>query len=137
MAKEKLFNFTPSFNYLFRWEGVVDRGPYALVGIIGFALKHNLDRWVATFCFNKKWSLFNYFIPPSEALRSLSGDDCQMLLTLLALSLPFIWVGVVMTLRRLRSAGLPLPLVFLFFIPILNLFFFILLAIDPPIKPGK
>src|SRR5205807_10563790 len=33
----------------------------------------------------------------------------------------FIWSGVAMTVRRLRSAGLPLWLVTLFFLPIVNL----------------
>ena len=34
--------------YLWRWDGTVDRGPYALIGLVGFALKHNLDRLLAT-----------------------------------------------------------------------------------------
>ena len=32
---------------LFRPTGIIDRGPYALIGILGFALKHNLDRMLA------------------------------------------------------------------------------------------
>jgi hypothetical protein len=51
--------------------------------------------------------------------------------TLLALSLPFVWVGLVLTGKRLRSAGLPSPLVALFFIPFLNLLFFLLLSVLP------
>jgi len=36
-----------TFGDLWRSSGTIDRGPYALIGLIGFALKHNLDRFVA------------------------------------------------------------------------------------------
>jgi hypothetical protein len=36
------------FSNLWSSEGTLDRGPYALIGFIGFAIKHNLDRLVAT-----------------------------------------------------------------------------------------
>jgi hypothetical protein len=50
---------------------------------------------------------------------------------MLMLSLPFIWIGVVLTMRRLRAAGLPPLLVVFFFAPYLNLLFFIILCIYP------
>src|SRR5688572_27551235 len=49
----------------------------------------------------------------------------------MALALPFLWAGVVLTLRRLRSAGLPLGLVLLFFVPVLKFFLFAALMILP------
>ena len=33
---------------LWRWDGTIDRGPYLLIGLTGFALKHNLDRFLAS-----------------------------------------------------------------------------------------
>jgi hypothetical protein len=48
------------------------------------------------------------------------------------LSLPFIWLGVHMTVRRLRDAALPLWLVCLFFIPFVNVLFFLALCFLPP-----
>ena len=50
---------------------------------------------------------------------------------MLVLSLPFIWIGVSMTVKRLRSANLPPHLVILFFIPFLNLLFFAVLCLWP------
>jgi hypothetical protein len=50
---------------------------------------------------------------------------------MVALSLPFIWLGVAMTIKRLRSAGLPPQLVALFFIPFFNLLFFLVLCLWP------
>jgi uncharacterized membrane protein YhaH (DUF805 family) len=121
------------FSDLWHWEGTIDRGPYALVGLIGFGIKHNLDRLVATAVFHRRWSLFNYWIPLDRAVRIslLSPSDRVFLFWMLALSLPFIWVGVALTLRRLRAMGVPLWLVALFFAPYLNLLFLLILCIYP------
>lgn len=121
------------FSDLWRWEGTIDRGPYALIGLIGFAIKHNLDRILATAAFHRRWGLFNYWIPFDRSVRitSLSPSDRVFLFWMLVLSLPFIWVGVVLTLRRLRAIGAPLWLVALFFAPYVNLLFFLVLCIYP------
>jgi uncharacterized membrane protein YhaH (DUF805 family) len=121
------------FTNLWSSEGTINRGPYALVGLLGFAIKHNLDRALASFVFHRKWGLFNYWIPLNQAARlnSLAPTDRTFLLSMLVLSLPFIWVGVVLTMRRLRAAGLPAWLVVLFFAPYVNLLFFIILCIYP------
>ena len=76
------------------------------MGLIGFALKHNMDRILATAVFEREWGLFNYWISPVE-FPTLTDADARFLLAMVAMSLPFIWVGVAMTLKRLRSAGLP------------------------------
>jgi hypothetical protein len=121
-----------------RWEGTIDRGPYAVIGVIGFTIKHNLDRFVAMLVFSRPWGLFNYWIPPTRAVRitSLPRADQVFLATMLAMALPFIWVGVVLTLRRLRAAGLPVWLVAFFFLPVVNLIFFALLSVLPSRLPG-
>lgn len=126
------------FSDLWRWDGTVGRGPYALIGAVGFAIKHNLDRMVAAAVFHRQWDLFNYWVPPTEAIHitDLPRQDAALLATLLALSLPFIWVGVMMTLKRLRAAGLPAWLVVLFFAPVLNLAFFAVLSILPSRPAG-
>ncbi len=49
-----------TFGGLWRSEGTIGRGMYAVVGLFGFALKHNLDRFVATYGFYRPWGLFNY-----------------------------------------------------------------------------
>jgi uncharacterized membrane protein YhaH (DUF805 family) len=121
------------FSDLWSSEGTMDRGPYALIGFIGFAIKHNLDRLVATLVFHRKWDLFNYWIPLHQAVRitSLAPADRTFLVSMLVLSLPFIWVGIVLTMRRLRAVALPPWLVVFFFAPYLNLLFFLILCIYP------
>jgi len=115
-------------------KGEIGRVPYALIGILGFAVKHNLDRLVASSVFHRPFGVFNYWISPAQALRitSLPRNDAEFLLTMVAVALPFIAAGVVLTVLRLRSIGLPLWLAVLFFLPILNLVFFLILSLLPP-----
>src|ERR1700690_2310482 len=121
------------FGDLWRSGGTIDRGTYALVGVIGFALKHNLDRLVAAYGFHRPWGVFNYVEPVRDVARitELGGDEAVFLGTMVAMALPFIWVGVVLTLKRLRSASLPPSMVALFFVPFLNLLFFLMLCLVP------
>lgn len=118
---------------LWRWDGTVDRSTYALIGVMGFAIKHNLDRVMATLVFHRPWGLFNYWTPLGRAVQmvSFSREDQLFLGTMLTMAVPFIWVGVVLTLRRLRAIGLPAGWVALFFIPAINLVFFALLSVLP------
>jgi uncharacterized membrane protein YhaH (DUF805 family) len=125
---------------LWRWDGKVSRKSYALVGLIGFAIKHNLDRLIATGFFHSSTGYgfvgywFNYWAPLGKAARlnHLSDLESKFLATILLTAMPFIWVGVAMTVRRLRDAGLPVWLVVLFFAPFLNLVFFAALCVLPP-----
>src|SRR5437762_30732 len=121
------------FSDLWRPTGVVDRGTYAFVGVLSFALKHNIDRLVATYGFHRPWRLFSYWVPLRDVARitTLRGDQAVFLGTMVAIALPFVWVGVVLTIKRLRSAQLPYWLVVLFFVPCLNLLFFLLLSVVP------
>jgi len=52
-------------------------------------------------------------------------------MTLLSVSLPFLWAGVALSLKRLRSARLPLWLAVLFVVPIVKWLLFVSLAIVP------
>lgn len=127
------------FTRLWSPSGNVTRGTYALVGVLGFTIKHNLDRFVASFGFHRRWGVFNYWVPVRDVARvtQLPRSEAVFLATMVALSLPFIWLGVSMTMKRLRSAGLPPQLVALFFAPFLNLFFFLVLCLLPEEYPRQ
>ena len=122
------------FRDLRSWEGTIDRGSYALIGLIGFAIKHNLDRLMAWTLFHRSWGILDYWRPfqGANGISTLSHQDATFLLTLVVMSLPFIWIGVVQTLRRLRSIGVPGWLVVLFFVPYFNLLYFLVLSLLPP-----
>ena len=116
----------------FRWDGEADRKTYALVGLIGVAIKFNLDRIVAWY-FHKSVLLSFYWAPLGSKVRlqHLSGDDSTFLATMLLVSMPFSWIGLAMTVRRLRHAGQPVWLAGLFFVPFVNLLFFLALCFLP------
>ena len=121
------------FSDLWRWDGRVGRAAYATVGLIGLAIKHNFDRVIASSFLGYKNS-FNYWAPLGKAARldHLSDSEARFLATLLLVSIPFIWVGIAMTVKRLRDAGQPVWMVIFFFVPFVNLLFFLCLCGLPP-----
>lgn len=73
-------------------------------------------------------------MPPSDLsrLEQLPRNEAVFVLTMLLVSVPFIWIGVGVTLKRLRSAALPLWFVAFFFVPFANIAFFLILSLIPP-----
>ncbi len=121
------------FSDLWRWDGHVSRAAFATAGLVGVAIKHNLDRLIASSYLGNKNS-FNYWAPLGRAARlvHLSDTEAKFLATLLLVSIPFIWVGVAMTVKRLRDAGQPIWLVVLFLCPVYQLAVFSPFCALPP-----
>ncbi len=120
---------------VFNWEGTICRTRYLVTGLLLLAVKHNIDRIVAA-AYGYRWSVFNYWIfQGPSSIGSLSSAEIKFYGELVGISLPFLWVGTVLTIRRLRDAGLPLWLAALFFFPLVNLFLFLMLAIIPSRQP--
>jgi hypothetical protein len=124
--------FHPSL--LWRWNGTIDRLAYVLIGAGLFLVKYGIDWTLASQVFGQSWSPLNYLIWPNDrVLRvfELGGEEQTFSLTMLLVSLPFIWAGVILTLHRLRAAGLPLSLIVFFFVPLVNLLLFLVLLVLP------
>lgn len=121
------------FSDLWRWNGRSGRRAYVLAGFVGFAIKHNLDRFISAAYFHRKNGFFDYWAPLGAAARlnQLSRAEMNWLAVLLVTALPFIYVGVWMTVRRLRDAGYPVWLAALFFLPVGNILFFLWLCFVP------
>jgi len=121
-----------TFGNLWRWEGNITRRMYAMVGACALAIKFNLDRVIADY-FGFHWNIWNYLDPLQHSghFLQLSVPEKYFLAILLITTLPFIWVGITMTMKRLRDAGQPLALTLLFFVPVVNLLFFALLCLLP------
>jgi uncharacterized membrane protein YhaH (DUF805 family) len=119
---------------LWRWDGKVSRKTYAVVGLAAFAIKGVVDQAIGVYALGHSRGLFlSYWAPLGAAARlnRISGPESQYLGLMLLWAMPFIWIGVAMTVKRLRDAGQPLSLVILFFIPFVNLLFLIALCFLP------
>jgi uncharacterized membrane protein YhaH (DUF805 family) len=116
-----------------QWQGRSSGSSYLLVGTVAFALKFLTDWLVVTRVFDRTWSLLNYWRPfgAISGVHSLSLDNRIFAGTMLFLALPFIWLGLAMTVKRLRDAAQPTWLAALFFAPVVNLIFFLVLTILP------
>jgi hypothetical protein len=122
-----------SLDSLWRPDAVVHRLPYFLIGAGLLAFKHSLDWAVATEFFGRSWQPFNYFVLPGQTVGVLTLPEPDRVFygTLLAMALPFVVVGVLLTVQRLRAARLPVALVLFFFIPLVNIILFLLLSVLP------
>jgi hypothetical protein len=128
----------PDQSLLWTWNRTIDRVPYLLTGVALFLVKYAIDWAVATYGFGQPWSPANYLIWPNDRtlhVLDLSDPDRWFALTMLLVSLPFIWAGVILTVHRLRAAGLPRGLVVFFFVPLVNLLLFLILTLLPTRPP--
>ena len=125
---------------LWRLDGTIDRWPYFVLGTSLAVVKMGLDFLVATRLFGREWTPFDYAVPHHlTGLFTFSIEDRFFYRVMLLIALPFLVCGVALTLRRLRSAGLPLYAVVLFFSPLpMNLLVFLALSMVParPVKTG-
>ncbi len=113
----------------------ISRGWYLLSGVLLLMAKVALDRTVAAIGFSRTWGVGSYIAPGREIADLIwNRPDRVFYATMLAIAVPFIATGVVLTVRRLRDAGLSRALAFLFFVPAVNLIFFLLLSIVPSRK---
>jgi len=124
---------------LWQWQGRVNRLTYSSVGVVAFVLKFLLDWAIVTHLFHRSWSLLNYWRPfgAINGVQSLSLENRLFAGTMLFVALPFIWLGLAMTVKRLRDTGQPTWLAALFFAPVVNLLFYLVLSVLPSAAGAK
>src|SRR4051812_16357711 len=106
----------------FSWEDRVGRREYMLVGFSLATLKMGIDYAVLTMLFHLPWSWSKYF---SSRLSQIfyEGRIEQHIIEFLVMSLlaaPFMYIGVVYTVKRCRDVGAPTWLAGFFFVPYLK-----------------
>lgn len=122
------------FASLFTLWGSVSRRRYLLWGVSLFVIKYTIDWLVATQFMGREWSPLRYLIWPdgnAVFILDLPVADQRFAMVMLAIALPFICIGVILTLQRLRDAGMPRWLVLLFFVPMVNLLLIAWLCMVP------
>jgi len=121
-----------------QWEGRLGRAEYFGYGATLFFVKYLIDSEVARQAFQRPWSLLNYYAPAGAfSIVALPPGEQRFFYTMLAIAIPFIWIGVVLTVKRLRDLGSSPAWTILFFVPLVNLLFFIVLSILPGASAGK
>lgn len=120
------------WKWLFTWQGRVSRLPYFLSGAILVLLKYVIDGLVAA-RFGVIWQFWSYVyhpVPPL-VLLALNGGQSRVYFILWSIAIPFFWVSVSLTLRRLRDAGQRAVWIFLLFVPFANFALFLWMALAP------
>ena len=110
----------------------VDRKTYFGVGAGLMALKYAVDAGLI-YAFTGAWvSPLVYLMPiASLRLKVLEGAPGMLTLFLALWTLPFVWVGTSMSVRRARDAGLPAFVGLGFLWPLLNFFIMATLSMAP------
>ena len=120
----------------FRFEQRVRRGEYALSGVVLAALKYLGDVLIVRIGSGQWWTPRDY-ITPVLFMDAQRFHFAPSSLPMLALwSLPFLWIGVSMSMRRALDAGRSAWLALLFFVPIVNWIFLLVMCLLPS-APGE
>ncbi|MGH7546803.1 MAG: DUF805 domain-containing protein [Gemmatimonadales bacterium] len=118
----------------------VDRRTYLVNGLVLVALKYGVDAAAVFSMAGKFWSPLDYLLP-FYFLRAekFAGAPAWFLPVLVVWTLPFMWIGVAMTLRRAVDAGRSPWLSLLFFVPFLNYALMLVLCALPtvPLRPWE
>jgi uncharacterized membrane protein YhaH (DUF805 family) len=115
--------------WLFSFEGRVGRAEYFVAGVLLAGLKIALDWWMTGHFVGRSY-LWGYDLPVilwSDARPRGS----YVLFGMLAITIPFFWMGIALTVRRLRDAGRHLAWSCLYFAPILKYAMFVWLVMEP------
>src|SRR5439155_118922 len=107
----------------------VSRRFYAIWGFVLMIAKYGIDAAIVYSFTGQIWSPLDY-LNPVLVMRehSLEHGPSWLLFALGAWTLPFMWIGVTMSIRRAVDAGYKGWLGFLFFIPIINYMMMIFLG---------
>src|SRR4051812_11419865 len=90
---------------------------YLLIGLGLFAIKFAIDSGISLLILHRRWSPYNYLNIGAAVGFPDTRSELAFVWAMLAISIPFIITGILLTARRLHTAGLPNWLVALFFVP--------------------
>lgn len=135
--------------FWFTFDEPVDRGSYVRHGAALAVLKYAVDAAVVGLTTGRLWTPLDYVNPPLRSLLSdggaapdlAAGASPDIIVSLLASplvgavlaawTLPFLWIGVTLSMRRLIDAGWSAWWSLLFFVPFVRFILFVALALAP------
>src|SRR5437588_9498646 len=126
--------------YWFTLVDAVDRRTYLATGVGLMAFKYAVDAGEVALATGRFWSPLDYLLP-FYLLRAekLAGAPVWFLPAFVLWTLPFLWIGVAMTLRRAIDAGRSPWLALVFFVPLFNYIVMLALCRLPtvPLSPRE
>lgn len=127
------------FLALFNFKGTIEPLQYLGTGVLAMLVKYMIDRQAAAWLVHVPWRPWNYLDPlgTTASLLTMTTADRRFLAIMSAIALPFAWLGLSLSIKRLRSLKAPLAFIIFFFVPFVNLLFFLMLSILPAPQPGK
>jgi len=105
------------------WFGLaepVSRTAYAVSGFGLMSLKYVTETALVHQVTGRWLTPFDYFSPLLTSRQAAVGSHDWLLAALVLWTLPFLWIGVSMTMRRAEDAGRSPFLALLYFVPLLN-----------------
>ena len=125
--------------FWFTFESRVSRRDYLIHGLALAALKYAVDAAVIYAATERFWMPLDYLrSAPFLLSPNLSNPQRYFASWLVLWTLPFLWIGVSMTIRRLLDAGWSAWWALLFFVPLMNYGLMLTLALIPssPVAPA-
>lgn len=118
------------------WFGLrtpVGRRAYALSGFGLMLVKYGVDAWLVHTALGEVWTPLHYLSPlystRQELIRGMAPS--WLIPVMVAWTIPFIWIGTSMTMRRAVDAGLSAATAMLFFVPVGNYLWMLALCVLP------
>ena len=122
---------------LFGTEVPVDRKRYLIAGVVLVLLKYAMDAGLIYATTGHVWQPHEYFSALLTTRTTILGGDNEWALALMiAWTLPFLWIGLSMSLRRALDAGIHPVVALLFLVPGLNYVLMVVLACVPSGAPS-
>ena len=123
--------------FWFTFERTVNRREYLVSGLVLGAIKYAGDAAIIRSTTGRTWHLWDYLSPVRSLMSEQFSSGPPALLPLLALwSLPFLWIGISLSLRRALDAGRGPWIALLFFLPLLNYLFMAMMCMLPS-RPSR
>lgn len=131
-GRRYILGLTDTVRFWFSFSGRVDRRTYLTTGVGLMLFKYAVDAaavWLAT---GTLWTPLDYLLPVwSLRAQRLGTQHLWLQWLLVAWALPFLWIGVSMTMRRAVDAGRTPWLSLVFFLPVVNYVTMLVLAALP------
>ena len=110
----------------------IDRATYLRAGVSLMLLKYVVDAVLIGVFGGVFWTPVDYLLPMiSFNAEKMAGFPLALNIALLVWALPFIWIGVSLSVRRAIDAGIFPGVVVTFFLPFLNYLLMAALALAP------